>query len=55
VDFVVLGNYNANSNTIKDTSELRARLEAKGDGKCYCPCDCRGFNERRLLIKTIET
>ena len=39
--------------------QLLARLwegvERRGDGKCYCPCSqCRGFNTRRLLIKTAK-
>ena len=30
-------------------------LEARGDGKCYFPCNrCRGFKRRRLLIRTTE-
>jgi hypothetical protein len=34
---------------------LFAALEAKGDRKCYFPCNqCRGFNRRRLLITTTE-
>ena len=39
--------------------QLLARLwegmERRGDGKCYCPrSQCRGFNTRRLLIKTAK-
>ena len=31
-------------------AEAMAALEAKGDGKCYCPCnDCRGLRTRRIL------
>jgi hypothetical protein len=34
-------------------SRLRATLEVRGDGKCYCPCyDCKGLQNRRLLITT---
>jgi hypothetical protein len=35
-------------------ARLRAALEARGDGKCYCPCyDFRGLqNKRRLITKT---
>jgi hypothetical protein len=30
-------------------------LEAKGDGKCYFPCNrCKGFNRRRLVKRTVE-
>ena len=36
-------------------AQFRAALEARGDGKCYCPCnDCRGLQRRRLLITTVE-
>ena len=36
-------------------ARFRAALEARGDGKCYCPCnDCRGLQRRRLLITTAE-
>ena len=35
----------------KKLAQLRATLEARGDGKCYFPCcDCRGLQNRRLLI-----
>jgi hypothetical protein len=31
-------------------AEVKAALEAKGDGKCYCPCnDCKGLQTRRIL------
>ena len=30
-------------------------LEAKGDGKCYCPCnDYRGLRTRRILRTSVE-
>jgi hypothetical protein len=36
-------------------AQFRATLEAKGDGKCYFPCnDCRGLQTRRILITTTE-
>ena len=31
-------------------AEAMAALEAKGDGKCYCPCnDCKGLRTRIIL------
>jgi hypothetical protein len=34
-------------------AQLRAVLEARGDGKCYFPCyDYRGLQRKRLLITT---
>jgi hypothetical protein len=39
----------------KKLSRLRAPLEARGDGKCYCPCyDCRGLQRKILLITIAE-
>jgi hypothetical protein len=39
----------------KKFSQFRAALEARGDGKCYCPCfDYRSLQRRRLLITTTE-
>ena len=36
-------------------AEAMATLEAKGDGKCYCPCnDCRGLRTRRSLRKQLK-
>ena len=36
-------------------AQLRAELEARGDGKCYFPCsDCRGLQRRRILRTTTE-
>jgi hypothetical protein len=36
-------------------AQLRAALEARGDGKCYFPCyDSIGFQNRRLLITTTQ-
>ena len=36
-------------------ARFRETLHARGDGKCYCPCnDCRGLQRRRLLITTAE-
>ena len=36
-------------------ARLFATLEAKGDGKCYCPWNrCKGFKRRRLLIRITE-
>jgi hypothetical protein len=36
-------------------AQLRVTLEARGDGKCCCPCyDCRGLQRRRLLITTTK-
>jgi hypothetical protein len=36
-------------------ARLRAALEARSDGKCYFPCyDCRGFQNRRLLITAAQ-
>jgi hypothetical protein len=36
-------------------SQLRATLEARGDGKCYFPCyDCRGLQNIRLLITAAQ-
>jgi hypothetical protein len=36
-------------------ARLRAALEARGDGKFYCPCyDCRGLQNRILLITTAQ-
>jgi hypothetical protein len=36
-------------------AQFRATLEAKGDEKCYFPCnDCRGLQIRRILITTAE-
>ena len=30
-------------------AEAMVALEAKGDGKCYCPCnDCRGLQTRKF-------
>ena len=35
--------------------EIKAALEAKGDGKCYFPCnDCRGLWTRRILRTLAE-
>ena len=35
--------------------EFKAALEAKGDGKCYFPCnDCRGLRMRRILRTSVE-
>ena len=35
--------------------EAMAALEAKGDGKCYCPCnDYRGLWTRRILGTSAE-
>jgi hypothetical protein len=35
--------------------DVRSALEALGDRKCYFPCKiCRGYNRRRLLIKTTK-
>jgi len=34
-------------------AQVTAALEARGDGKCYCPCnDCMGLQRRRILITT---
>ena len=34
---------------------FRVALEARSDGKCYCPCnDCSGLQRRILLITTAE-
>ena len=31
-------------------AQFRAALEARGDGKFYCPCsDCKGVQRRRIL------
>jgi hypothetical protein len=39
----------------KKLARLRAALEARGNGKCYCPCyDCRGLQNIRLLITTAQ-
>ena len=39
----------------KRYAEFKATLEAKGDGKCYCPCnDCRGLQMRRILRTSAE-
>jgi hypothetical protein len=36
-------------------ARLRETLEARGDGKCYCPCyDCKGLKNRTLLITTSQ-
>jgi hypothetical protein len=36
-------------------SRLRVTLEARDDGKCYCPYyDWRGLQKRRLLITTTQ-
>ena len=36
-------------------AQFRAALEARGDGKLYCPCsNCRGLQRRIILITTIE-
>ena len=36
-------------------ARFRVALEARGDGKCYCPCnDCRGLQRRIILITTAE-
>jgi hypothetical protein len=36
-------------------AQLRVTLEARGDGKCYCPSyDCRGLQNRILLITTTQ-
>jgi hypothetical protein len=36
-------------------ARLRETLEARGDGKFYCPCyDYRGLQNTRLLIKTTQ-
>ena len=35
--------------------EFKVALEAKGDGKCYFPCnDCRGLRMRRILRTSAE-
>ena len=35
--------------------EFKEALEAKGDGKCYFPCnDCRGLRMRRILRTSAE-
>ena len=35
--------------------EFKASLEAKGDGKCYCPYnDCRSLRTRRILRTSAE-
>ena len=35
--------------------EFKETLEAKGDGKCYCPCnDCRGLQTRIILRTSAE-
>ena len=36
-------------------AEAMASLEAKGDGKCYCPCnDCKGLRTRIILWTSAE-
>jgi hypothetical protein len=36
--------------------DVRSALEALGDQNFYCPCKtCRGYNRKRLLIKTTKT
>jgi hypothetical protein len=36
-------------------ARLRATLEARGNGKCYCPFyDCRGLQNRIILITTTQ-
>jgi hypothetical protein len=36
-------------------ARLRAALEVRGDGKCYCPFyDYRGLQKKRLLITTSQ-
>jgi hypothetical protein len=36
-------------------AQLRVALEARGDGKGYCPCyDCRVLQRKRLLKATAE-
>ena len=45
--------------TPKENQDMLARLfsalDARGDGKCYCPCNqCWGFKRRALLIRTTE-
>ena len=36
-------------------AEAMAALEAKGCGKCYCPCnDCRGLRTRRILLTSAK-
>jgi hypothetical protein len=36
-------------------ARLRAALEARGNGKCYCPCyDYRGLKNRIILITTTQ-
>ena len=40
---------------IRGYVEFKVALEAKGDGKCYFPCnDCRGLWMRRILRTTVE-
>ena len=39
----------------KRYGEFKETLEAKGDEKCYCPCnDCRGLRMRRILGTSAE-
>ena len=40
----------------KRYAEFKVALEAKGDGKCYFPCnDCKGFRTRRILRTSAES
>ena len=40
----------------RNLARFRVTLEARGDGKCYCPCsNCRGLQRRRILGTTAES
>ena len=46
--------YNWEENN-KRYAGFKETLEAKGDGKCYFPCnDCRGLRKRNFLRESVE-